>query len=80
MLELPPMSEAQEEAWSALLDISEHLDDGWCLVGGQLVHLHCWERGRTPQRPTEDFDTALDIRAHPRMLYQFTHVLSQLGL
>ena len=24
---------------------------GWTLIGGQLVHLHCWERGSRPTGP-----------------------------
>jgi len=48
---LPPMSAAQEQAWAALLDIAERLPSGWCLVGGQMVHLHCVERGVVPPRP-----------------------------
>lgn len=78
-LVLPAMTDPQEQAWSALLDVSERLSEGWCLVGGQLVHLHCWERGRAPQRPTDDADAALDVRAHPTILHRFTQVLTDLG-
>lgn len=35
---LPPMTRAQTEAWSALLDLSAHHPTGWTLVGGQMVH------------------------------------------
>lgn len=76
---LPPMSAAQEQAWAALLDIAERLPSGWCLVGGQMVHLHCVERGVVPQRPTDDADAALDVRSRPAMLAVFTGVLVDLG-
>jgi hypothetical protein len=28
-----------------VLDLYDRLSDGWTLIGGQLVHLHCAERG-----------------------------------
>lgn len=59
---LPSMSRAQAEAWSALLDLSERLPTGWTLVGGQMVHLHCSERGVAPTRPTDDVDA---VRVRP---------------
>lgn len=52
---------------------------GWCLVGGQMVHLHCHERGSNPQRPTDDVDAALDVRSEPNALMKFTSALSQIG-
>ena len=76
---LPPMSAAQEQAWAALLDIAERLPSGWCLVGGQMVHLHCVERGVVPQRPTDDADAALNVRSRPAILAMFTGVLVDLG-
>jgi hypothetical protein len=76
---LPPMSRRQGEAWSALLDLSERLPAGWTLVGGQMVHLHCSERGVAPTRPTDDVDAVVDVRAEPAALLSFTTVLSELG-
>jgi hypothetical protein len=76
---LPAMRGAQEQAWAALLDVAERLPSGWCLVGGQMVHLHCVERGVVPPRPTDDADVALDVRSEPRMLATFTGVLVDLG-
>lgn len=73
------MSAAQTEAWRALIEIGEQLSSGWTVVGGQLVHLHCVERGKVPSRPTDDGDAALDVRAHPDMLMIFTTCLSDLG-
>ena len=45
MIVLPPMSVAQTASWHALLDVYERLPAGWTLIGGQMVHLHCAERG-----------------------------------
>ena len=55
------------------------IPDGWTLIGGQLVHLHCFERNSFPTRPTTDIDTVLDIRTFPEMLFTFTKVLKDLG-
>lgn len=76
---LPVMSTAQTAAWHALMDIHDRLDHGWTLVGGQLVHLHCAERGAFPQRPTDDADTVVDVRARPDMLLAFTRALRDFG-
>ena len=62
-VELAAMSEAQKQSWHALMDLYERLDSDWTLIGGQLVHLHCAERGVPPIRPTNDIDTVVDIRA-----------------
>jgi hypothetical protein len=57
------MAPGQEAAWHALLELCEAHPEGWTLIGGQLVHLHCAERGFAPQRPTDDADTVVDARA-----------------
>lgn len=61
------------------MDLHEKLEDGWTLVGGQMVHLHCAEAGHAPTRPTNDVDTVIDVRARPNMLQIFTKVLVGLG-
>lgn len=76
---LPPMVPAQEAAWIAILEVSERMGTGWCVVGGQMVHLHCAERGRFPERPTDDLDAVLDVRARPSALLDFTRTLVELG-
>lgn len=76
---LPAMSDAQEAAWHALMELSERVETGWTLIGGQLVHLPCAERGLTPARPTNDVDTVVDIRASPDMLETFTRALTDIG-
>lgn len=75
----PVMTPTQAAAWHALFAVHQRLPTGWCLVGGQMVHSLCWEHGITSSRPTEDADAALDVRAHPRMLYDFTSSLADLG-
>jgi predicted nucleotidyltransferase len=76
---MPPMSAAQERAWRALFELCARLGPSWCLVGGQMVHLYCAERGFTPNRPTEDADTVLDVRARPDILDRFTRALIEMG-
>jgi hypothetical protein len=73
---MPP---EQTASWVGLLDLYDHLSDGWTLIGGQLVHLHCAERGRFPIRPTNDADTVIDVRADPTILHTFTKTLTELG-
>jgi hypothetical protein len=79
MIVLPAMPPEQTASWFALLDLFERLDRGWTLIGGQLVHLHCAERGRFPDRATNDADTVIDVRADPTMLRTFTKTLTDLG-
>jgi hypothetical protein len=78
-IELPAMLIRQQEAWRAVFDIHDALPKGWVLVGGQAVFLHAVERGATVVRATKDADIALDIRAYPRMLHDFTAHLLKLG-
>jgi hypothetical protein len=65
--------------WLALFRISERFPQGWSLVGGQMVHLHCAERNAEPHRTTIDGDTVVDIRADRNMLALFTQELLRLG-
>lgn len=76
---LPPMLDPQRDAWWALLDLHERMPTGWTLVGGQMVHLHCAERGASPTRPTDDADAGIDVRAYPAGLATFTGILQELG-
>ncbi len=76
---MPAMVPAQEAGWIALIEIASLMPTGWTLVGGQMVHLHCIERGQTPVRATIDLDAILDVRARPNALHDFTEVLTRLG-
>jgi len=75
----PPMSREQAASWHGLLDLRERVPTGWTLVGGQLVHLHCAERDHHPERPADDVDTVVDVRAAATMLDRFTRALRDLG-
>lgn len=76
---LPPMTEAQEQSWLALMDLYERVNSEWTLIGGQLVHLHCAERDTVPTRPTTDIDTVVNVRASQSMLATFTGALKEMG-
>ena len=79
MIVLPAMPEEQTASWLALLELYDVLAQGWTLIGGQLVHLHCAERGQFPERATNDADTVVDVRADPTILHTFTKALTDLG-
>ena len=78
-VELPAMNEAQKQSWHALMDLYEYVNSDWTLIGGQLVHLHCAERGVSPTRPTNDVDTVVNIRASQTILGIFTGALKDMG-
>lgn len=61
------------------MDLADRTMDGWTLVGGQMVQMHCLERGFTPHRATTDIDAVLDVRAHPHVLREITAHLSAIG-
>lgn len=77
-IDLPAMLTEQQEAWQAVFEIHSAMPHGWVLVGGQAVYLHAIERGAPFVRPTKDADMALDIRAYPTMLHDFTALLVKL--
>lgn len=76
---LDGLTEAQRQSWVGLLEVAAILPDGWCLVGGQMVHLLCRERSFAPARPTDDSDVVLDVRARPNVLGDFTAALVDVG-
>lgn len=78
MIVLPAMGIAQEAAWNALLDLYERHPNGWTLIGGQMVHVWCAERGYAPQRATTDADTVVNARI-PETLGSVTSALVALG-
>jgi hypothetical protein len=79
LITLPEMPAEQTASWLGILDLYDRLGEGWTLIGGQLVHLHCAERGQFPIRPTNDADTVIDVRADERFLRTFTRTLTDLG-
>lgn len=78
MIIMPAMGAAQQASWNGLLDLHGRHPDGWTLIGGQLVHLHCAERGYSPTRPTDDADAVVDARI-PLILGQVTDSLKDLN-
>jgi hypothetical protein len=76
---LDGLAEGQRQSWLGLLEVARVHPDGWCLVGGQMVYLLCRERSFAPVRLTNDSDLALDGRAHPNVLHDFTAALVSVG-
>ncbi|UAL30574.1 hypothetical protein K8W59_03355 [Nocardioides rotundus] len=76
---MPAMQATQEASWLGLFRLAKSIPDGWTLVGGQMVHLHCAERGVDPYRSTPDIDTVLDVRGIPQILVHVTTVLEEVG-
>ncbi|TFD20837.1 hypothetical protein [Cryobacterium sp. TMT2-23] len=79
VIDMPVLGPRSSLAWHALFDLSEKVSNNWCLVGGQMVHLWCVERDTTPNRPTDDADAVLDVRAQPTILHQVTKALVDIG-
>ncbi|MFE4469694.1 hypothetical protein ACFRFH_12845 [Leifsonia sp. NPDC056824] len=73
------MTPRQEASWRGIIAVARRVPGGWCLVGGQMVQLWCWEREVEPVRPTDDGDAVLDIRAQPNIMTQFTQALVDSG-
>ena len=78
-IELPVMTKPQEQAWLGLITITRSARVRMVSGRSQMVHLLCAERGVTPNRPTDDGDAVLDVRARPAILNEFTSVLRTLG-
>ena len=76
---LTGLTDRQHQSWIGLLDVAADFPDGWCLVGGQMVHLYCQERGFSPSRPTNDGDVVVDVRAQPNVLRDITQALAFVG-
>lgn len=73
------LTEEELRAWHTLFDLYEAIPGGWALVGGQMVHLHCWQRDIEPPRVTTDADLIMDIRANRQSLHQISACLAKLG-
>jgi hypothetical protein len=76
---LPPLTTAQEAAWLILLELEEHLTEPWCLIGGQMVLLHCAEHRRSPHRSTDDGDLVLGVWTNRAALTHATAFLRKVG-
>lgn len=78
-IELPQLHFGQYQSWVGLLELANKIPTGWTLIGGQLVQLHCWEKGKSPARITTDIDTVLNVVSNPDILKTFTKALRDLG-
>jgi hypothetical protein len=78
-ISLPEMPPAQTASWLGLFDLADRMSEGWTLVGGQMVQLHCFERGFPPVRTTTDVDAVLHVREHPLALSSVTQTLADIG-
>jgi hypothetical protein len=76
---MPAMAPQQEASWHGLFRLAERVSEGWTLIGGQMVHLHCAEHGVDPYRSTPDIDTVLDVRGVPKILMEVTSALQEAG-
>ncbi|MFV2144844.1 hypothetical protein [Isoptericola sp. G70] len=79
MIVLPRSGAELECAWGLLFDLQTAMPDDWTIVGGQMVLLHCAERGAFPTRATDDLDAVLDVRANGQVLRDFTARLYERG-
>ena len=76
---LPVMPEAQEAAWSVILELEEELDCHWSLIGGQMVTFLCAEYGHTIHRATDDGDIVLGIWLDRSAFRQASRLLDERG-
>lgn len=76
---LADQTDFEVEGWHTLIDLEHTLPRGWALVGGQMVHLHCWQRGVMPPRVTTDADVLIDVRLKKSALSTVTEFLRDRG-
>ncbi len=78
-IEIDYTSEGQRLSWAALLELYDLHPHGWTLIGGQMVHLHCWARGVASPRVTTDADAGVDVRGFPQIAWTLTSTLQEIG-
>ncbi len=78
-VKVPELLDFDHEGWITLLDLYDELPRHWALVGGQMIHMHCWQRGRQAPRVTTDVDIIMDIRAKRTVLASVTRFLQERG-
>jgi len=76
---VPDLLDFDQEGWLTLLDLFDHVPRHWALVGGQMIHLHCWRRGMPAPLVTTDADLIMDIRAKRTVLATVTAFLQERG-
>lgn len=76
---LPDMPASQHAAWRTILDLDQHLQAHWTLVGGQMVTFLCAEYSYTGHCPTVDADIVLDVWITRQALKDASRLLDQSG-
>jgi Nucleotidyl transferase AbiEii toxin, Type IV TA system len=76
---LDPLDDATRELWRRAIDVLDHLDGQWTLVGGLMVQLHVARAGEPASRPTEDIDIIGDSRKRPSATERIAARLIVLG-
>ena len=76
---VPPTAEAKR-LWRSALELTRAFGAGerWTLVGGLMVQLHAFERGRA-SRLTADVDFLGDSRRRPPMTARMAEILQERG-
>lgn len=78
-LALPAVGSHHDDLWATLCDLGDAHDDGWVLVGGQMVLLHVLQADAAPTRVSEDLDAVVNVRARPPVLHDVLATLASLG-
>ena len=76
---VPVPDDTGAAVWEALVALDQRLTSPWCLVGGQMVVLHCLEHGVVPPRATDDGDIVVDVFVERAALTRATSALADLG-
>lgn len=79
-IQAPALPAALGEAWARIFELARRESEGWTIVGGQMVHLHAWERGYRSLRATSDIDAGLGLRARPALGVAATAALRDMGM
>jgi hypothetical protein len=78
---LLPLTGALDVLWDLVLDLAGELpEDGWVLVGGQMVMLHGLAAGRAVTRASQDVDVLADLLTDPAGLSRCVRAVRQMDL
>lgn len=79
-IRIPTLVDAQRATWRAPFDLAERMPRGWTVVGGQMAHLHAWDRrSAVPMRSTTDGDVVVDVRADRHNILSLERTLAELS-
>jgi hypothetical protein len=79
MILIPTPDSRVEQLWNALIELASAHQQGWTLIGAQMVFLHALEHGMVPPRQSIDADVILDIRLIPHGIKEMIQTLDRLG-